>query len=256
MSAPVERQIQYICEPNRLLLVWEPPLYVTDRTRWVVGELSRSLDSVRFRYIRDAAEFADLNAGRTIETLRASGYAGYPTFKIEANTAIVKQEAAQVFLRRIPARERPDFRNYLKYFRLDAETHLSDFALLGLTMAKLPSDGFSIVDPLDGLRRDCDFIIEIAGNRHYAEACKSLAMNEIVSFLPEVDNPKDANAVQVLSARGEVIGYVGRVQARAFRQWLSRSRVEGQIIRLNGEADRPRIYLLVQVREAAEAFAA
>lgn len=245
----MERWIDHVCEPERLLLVWEAPLHVPDRTRWVVGELSNAGGNIQFRYYKDASEFESINGGRTLSDLRSAGYAGYPTFKIDVDIDTVRRQAISAFLRRIPSRSRADFGKYLGHFRI-ANSEISDMALLGLTMAKLPSDGFSLVNPLDVRQVECDFIIEIAGNRHYADACTGLAVDEILGFERETSNPFDPNAVAVLRKNGAKIGNVARVQAPAFSGWLQDAcGIEGQIIRLNGASDRPRIYVLVQVRQ-------
>jgi hypothetical protein len=73
-----------------------------------------------------------------------------------------------VLRRRLPPRNRSDFPDYVEGFRLPKDLEISDLALLALTTAKLPSDGFSIVDPLDPAIEQCDLVLEIAGFRYHA----------------------------------------------------------------------------------------
>jgi len=104
----------------------------------------------------------------------------------------------------LPPRSRSDFEEYKRQFRLPPDLHLSDFALLGKTEAKLPSDGFSVVDPLDPDTDQCDLMLEVAGYRYYAENVQ-VALDEPVSIQAEPGNKFDPDAVMVCTG-GKKIG--------------------------------------------------
>jgi hypothetical protein len=121
-------------------------------------------------------------------------------------------------------------------------------ALLGTTEAKLPSDGFSLVDPLDSQDAPVDLVNEVAGHRYYmADLECALSIGDEAEIVPEPNNEHDKDAVQFRSG-GRKIGNVNRLQAPAFRRWLSSESVMGTIVRINGNAERPRVFVFVEVR--------
>jgi hypothetical protein len=100
------------------------------------------------------------------------------------------------FLRRLPPRVRPDFAAYKAQFRLQPDLQLSDFALLAYTGAKLPSDGFTIVDTLEGMSPPCEIVLEVAGYRHYADKLsKTPTVGEKVELVAEPENKVDKQAI-------------------------------------------------------------
>ena len=242
----MENWIEHIVEPKRLYLAWQAPEALKDRFRWAVGVLERREDKVRFRYIDDGHEFSRLNGERSKADLRTLGYRGYPAFS--TNRSVHERNVLETFLRRLPPRKRADFADYLKQFRLPAGAEMSDFALLGLTGAKLPSDWFSLVDPLDPEVETCEHVIEVAGCR-YQENVPELQPGDQVRFVPEPENPRDPNAVAI-HAKNAKIGYVNRLQAKTFRQWLQKRNLTGAVQRMNGKRQRPLVFCFVRVRPA------
>src|SRR5262245_960870 len=138
----VQNWIEHVVDPHRLFLAWQAPDQFGDRFRWAVGEISRDESNYTFRYLQ-GAEFESLNQGRTESALAALGYRGYPAFK--PRQTVHTQNVVGPFLRRVPPRGRSDFNDYKEQFRLRPDIEISDFALLGITEAKLPSDGFCLV---------------------------------------------------------------------------------------------------------------
>jgi hypothetical protein len=151
------------------------------------------------------------------------------------------------FLRRLPPRSRPDFEAYKAHFRLSRATELSDFAMLAYTEAKLPSDGFSLVNTLEGVSAPCELMLEVAGYRYYIKQTRPLHIGQRAKLVPEPTNPKDANAISV-QVDDQIIGYVNRLQTEAFHRWIGKGEVMAEIERLNGSADRPRAFIFVWVR--------
>ena len=233
--------IEHILEPKRLLLVWQGPEGSSRRTRHAVAELLRQSDEqVRFRYLVDTADF---------KNACAEGFINYPAFRKVDQT--YELGVVDTFIRRLPPRTRGDYTQYLEQFRLRPATSISDFALLAYTGAKLPSDGFSIVNPLEDVEQACDLLIEVAGFRHVAKVpLETLRPGEEVQFTPETGNLHDPHAVAVL-AHGQKIGYVPRQQASAFRALYNSGSLSAQIERLNGSTERPLVYLFAALRPVA-----
>ncbi|MEH0197271.1 HIRAN domain-containing protein [Caulobacter sp. CCNWLY153] len=241
----MEHWIEHVGEPDRLILAWQAPVEQKDRVRWAVGELSRSPSGGQFRYF-DGSEFIHLNSGRTPGDLRSAGYLGYPAFDV-AHPGAFTSGVLDAFMRRIPPRTRPDFPRYLAHFRMGPTSKLSDFALLGLTEARLPGDGFSLVDPLAPEQERRDLVFEIAGHRHNVECRERLVEGVELKLVPDPANEHDANAIRI-EADGELIGHVNRLQAPVVGQWLRSRDVRVWLLRLNGTPDKPRAFAFLSVR--------
>ncbi|TIV35777.1 MAG: hypothetical protein E5V99_08995, partial [Mesorhizobium sp.] len=141
-----ENWITHASEPDHLILAWQAPDEFNDRTRFAVGELTCENGEVRLRYFGDSDQFKRLNPDKSYDQLLSYGYAGYPGFPPER--AEHRAGVLEAFMRRLPPRSRADFDAYERHLRVRPGTKLSDFALLALSEAYLPSDGFSVVDPL------------------------------------------------------------------------------------------------------------
>lgn len=229
--------IEHIIDPNRLLLVWQAPDGKSSRTRYVVGELFQREGEFIFRYLPDTKEF---------KQAKAEGFVCYPAFrKIEQE---YKQGVLNSFLRRLPPRKRGDFNKYLEQWRLAPHVDISDFALLGHTGAKLPNDGFSLINPFDGTEPPHEFYIEVAGFRYYQEniSIDDIEVDMKAVFIAEPDNEHDRNAVMI-EILGKKIGYVNKAQSKAFSHWLKNYSIDACIERKNGTSERPLIYVYGQV---------
>ena len=241
----MEHWIRDARDPQRLFLAWTAPDHIPDRFRWAVGVIEPKGVTSSLRYFHSEAEFASHNSGKSLNDLRTLGYLGYPGFRPRREPYL---EAGIALSRRLPPRSRPDFNEYKRQFRLAPEVQFGGFALLGRTEAKLPSDGFSVVDPLDPGAEDTDLLMEVAGYRYYvADLAQSLKVGDKVEVCAEPDNEKDPGAVQLL-VRGQKIGNVNRLQAPTFREWLGRQHVFGAVERLNGSPEKPRAFVFVSVR--------
>ncbi|MEM5471474.1 HIRAN domain-containing protein [Hoeflea sp. AS60] len=243
--------IQNIVEPKRLLLTWQSLDDNATRTRFAVGEL-RNESYPLFRYF-DADEFEALN-GTSLASIRAIGFRQYPAF--DPTRTVHTDGVLDAFLRRLPPRSRKDFEQYRQHFHLAPGLQISDFALLAMTEAKLPSDGFSLVDPLDQTWSPRELLIEVVGHRYYSAECDlSDGLGSQVQLCAEPLNPNDANAVAVMQL-DQKIGYINRFQAKSFLVWVRENRVLATIERLNGKPGYPRVYLFVRVAAKEETVAA
>lgn len=239
--------IEHYSEPRRLMLAWQAPDHMGDRFRWAVGEIkSTAQGSLVLRYFIEGSEFSELNDGRSFARLSKLGYDGYPAFSIKKSTH--SDGVDDVFVRRLPPANRPDFVAYKSQFRIPAETNLSLMALLAVTEGKLPSDGFSLVDPLDANVRCLDLMMEVAGYRHYAnEVAHLVTPGLMVDVCHEPGNAHDPKAMRFCIG-DETIGYVNRLQTKAFHEWAVHSKVAAVVERINGRPDRPRLFIFVRVR--------
>lgn len=245
--------IEALCEPRQLFLAWQSPnLDPKKRYRWAVGLIVPRASEFTLHYFRSGQEFEEHNQGRPYRELADLGYAGYPAFDPAQKDHEVGVRAA--LMRRLPPRQRSDFGDYLRLFHLPENAPLSDLSLLGRTEATLPSDGFSLVDPLDGGAAACDVLLEVAGYRHYAGDAPA-AVGEAVEILREPDNSFDPDAVE-LRVQGIRLGYVNRLQARAFHGWLEHASIDAWVERLNGTSERPRAFIFVRVRPSQRRAAA
>lgn len=256
-EADMARGIEHLVEPPRLILSWQPPPSLPDRARWAEGGLARTAGGATFRYLR-GEELASANKGRTEADLIRAGFAGYPAFTWARNHAgqVFHDQALEAFLRRVPSSRREDFGRYLERFRLHTQSQFSPFALLAASGAELPSDGFSLIDPLEVRTVTQDAVLEIMGHHYYhAREGSRLEPWAAVELVPEPTLIHDPNAVRVEQS-GRILGYTHRLQAQSVSNWLMTRSVNAWGARVNGSTDRPRAFIFVEVREQALAPAA
>lgn len=243
--------IEQPVEPARLVLAWQAPDGQRDRRRWSVGEIHPTRTAV-FRYFTDD-ELAFHNEGRTDQDLRAAGFAGYPAFPFSLGAAF-SDEVLSTFMRRLPPITRSDFGLYQDYFSIPPGTGLSAPILLALTEARLPGDGFSLIDPFDPSVDCCDAPFEVAGFRYEAGDARPPVGSEL-SLRPDFANVHDDQAVAVFWHE-QRIGFVNRLQAPTVRSWLLERDVSCDLLRLNGRVGAPRAYARISVRPRVQTLAA
>lgn len=229
----------HIVEPVGLYLTWQPQdEQAKTRTRRVVADIRRdSHGSVVFRYLKGTTDFKEAEM---------AGFKGFPAVDIKSEGT--STGVLEALLRRLPPRKREDFSEFLALHRLPHPFAYSDFALLGYTGARLPSDGFSLVPIFPEDVAPCDYIIEIAGFRHADGADVSrLSVGERVSFSVDAENPVDQDAIGIVHG-GIRIGYVNRALKDSFGLWMKKNLVTGTIERLNGKPERPLVYVRVSIR--------
>lgn len=228
--------IQYICEPEKLLLCWQAP---NDGARYVVAEIYRNLDNkYTFKYMKDTEDFKEA---------QKLGFTMHPAFN--SNKEIHNSGILEAFVGRLPPRSRTDFKDYLRNFKISESASISDFALLGYTGAKLPSDGFSIINPFENTCVPSEYLIEIVGTRHMKDIdLKAVQIGDLVEFIKEPNNPYDKQAIYVIS-KGQKLGYISRWQTQAFHKWLKDDNISilSTIGRLNGTIKHPVVYIILRI---------
>lgn len=251
----MDHWIDHPSDPSELILAWRAPDAVDDRTRWAVGLLRKTDDGSCFRYFDDE-EFAELNGARPRSILRSYGYAGYPAFDIGKQPPNgFTDNVLAAFARRLPPPSRPDFKLILEHYRVRSDATLSTMSLLALTEAKLPSDGFSLIDRLDPAASCLEVVFEIAGHRHNAGCRDRLVVGQQLDLVADPANEHDVQAVRV-EAAGELIGHINRLQAEAVGRWLQYREVSAWLVRLNGKPGHPRAFAFVSVRPRSRSIAA
>jgi len=250
----MEHWVEFPPEPSELTLAWRAPEQFGDRTRWAVGILSNRGSTPSFRYL-EGEEFRSANQGRDIFQLKGMGYRGYPAFESRRSpNGTFTDNVMEAFLRRLPPGRRSDFPQYLELYRYRGRA-LSPMSLLALTAARLPSDGFSLIDRLDSESAACDTIVEIMGFRHHSADTDSLEIGCPLTLQAEPGNPIDADAVRVES-NGAMIGYVDRFQARSVGRWLETRSVSCWLLRKNGKPHVPVAFAFLRMRLREGALAA
>lgn len=242
----MELWIRHLVEPSRLILTWQAPPEVSDRARWAVGEITMAASGGAFRYY-SGDEFVSMNTGRGVDKLAAAGFGGYPAFPWSDDEARTFRDALGAFLRRITPVTRHDFGKYLERFHLQVREGLSGFALLAITGAALPSDGFSFVDPLDESTKVQDVVVEVMGYKYNLSAARLPRLGAEVSLIAEPTNEFDGFAVR-LEVDGWKIGYVHRLQSRVVSAWLSTRSLRAVLCRFNGTIEMPRAFMFIKVR--------
>lgn len=231
-------EIHHIQEPQRLILSWIPSLSKgpEHRTWRRVGELTRDSGTVTLTYLAGTPDY---------EEAVKQGFTGHPAFP--AKQAVHKTGVLESFMKRLPPRTRRDFPEYLQMFRLPVDVQLSDFALLGYTGARLPSDDFALLLPLEDFIAPYELLVEVSGFRHESQASPAeLAVGDAVTLVPQ-PHAKDEHAVDILW-RGRKLGHAPRLQAQALGRLARENRLTASIVRVNGSADRPVVRLFIAVR--------
>lgn len=226
--------IEHIIEPTKLLLAWQS-FDEQHRTRHIVGELIYTDSDYNLKYNVSTQDF---------KVAQQNGFVAYPAFP---DVIHIYSNALDAFMRRLPPRTRGDFPQYLQSLRIKPDAQLSDFALLGYSGAKLPSDGFSFIHPFENVDGHCELLLEVAGFRHISKKNK-IEIDQLASFSIEANNEfTHEDAVQI-SVSGEKIGYVNRGLVPTFINWIQSTRIAGAWIeKLNGTPERPSAYLYVKV---------
>lgn len=230
--------IEHIIEPNKLLVCWQAS-EGNNRKRFIIGVIEKKQDlSIVFRYKINSN---DLNEAKN------NGFAGYPAFSIKEEEHT--EGVMDTFVRRLPPKSRGDFNKYLDLYRLPKDQNISDFAMLAYTGAKLPTDGFSIVNPFYNLLEPCEFLMEIAGSRFAKDFdVDQLDIGDHVAIKKEENNKFDDRAIAI-EYKEKRIGYINRALVETFHDWIdSKAKITLIIERVNGHPARPLVFLFVKVK--------
>lgn len=236
--------LEQIIEPERLLIVWQG---LQDGRcagkRYIVGDLRPDNNKLTLCYFPDAEDF---------KKAKEYGFKGFSIFGID--TPCHTQNVMETLQRRIPSRQRGDFNDFLRYYRIHPEAgiKMSDLALLGYTGGHLPGDNFTFIHTFENATLPCDLVIEVAGARHYIQNFENLEELENVDiiFKADPDNHNDDKAVLIQTVQsGKIIGYINRAQRETFNNWLKTAQLTARVERINGSLNRPNVLIYVSVKE-------
>ena len=229
-------QISRIIEPNKLRLIWQA-VNGPDRNKYVVAELVRAGPNVSLYYNYNSVDF--------LSAIRA-GFLGHPAF--DYRVPVHHGNVLEIFLKRVPPRNRSDFWLFLQKNGLSNHGYISDFALLGYSRARLPGDGFSLEIDFSIEISPFEFFTEISGFRYYQGMHLEMEtlLGQLVTLMHEPDNPVDATAIEVVVG-GTKLGYIPRTQTAEFHNWISSMPLGVWIDRIEGTPARPLVALFVKV---------
>ena len=238
-------RIENIIEPSRLRLIWQSGSEA-DRTKYHVADLVRAGFSYALYYRTMSPDFVD--------ALRA-GFRGHPAFDVR--TAVHHHNVLEIFMKRLPPRNRSDFWLFLEKNGLTGNAAISDFSLLGYSGARLPGDGFCLEIDFALERPPFQYFCEISGFRYYQGMQMDMEglRAQSVFLLPEPSNPKDPNAIQIF-VEGVKIGYIPRSQAPLFNTWLKNASVHAWVSRIEGAPAKPLVFLFVRIASTQMHFPA
>lgn len=235
------RFIEHIIEPTKLLLAWQSS-DEKHRTRYVVAELNRIGDKIDLTYLVDSEYF---------RKAQSKGFESYPAFQDIHKT---HHNVLDTFMRRLPPRTRGDFSQYMEGLRLKPDTQLSDFALLGYSGAKLPSDGFSLIHPFNGADGAFELMLDAAGLRHIQKNHDEIKIGDTATFLKAFNDDSQEESIHIM-VDGKHIGYVNRGLLPSFFAWMNSGRIENAWIeKVNGTPGRSTVYLYVKVSPLGKHF--
>lgn len=232
---------------QRAHLVWQRPLEsATDgrsRDRFAVAELNQSPDSdwVSFKYLDE-------------DSLKApceQGFKGYPGLPFDAKQSDNDRNAIALLRLRLPPSSRKDFGDMLEGFGLPPDWDPTDLSLLAYTGARQVHDSFSVCETFDGFDMPFSYVFDLAGVRHYRNACEKLSRGDVLEFVCDRENKYDPNAVKIVRP-GEpedeaTVGYVNRIQAKTVGQWLDNGMIRSKVLRFNGRPEYPRLFVHADV---------
>lgn len=227
--------IEHIIEPQKLLLAWQSS-DEQHRTRYIVAELFRTPENkIDLIYLKNSQDF---------HKAKKKGFESYLAFN-DVNE--IHHDVLDAFMRRLPPRTRGDFSQYMQRLRLQPDAQLSDFALLGYSGAKLPSDGFSIIHPFYDVDASFELLLEAAGFRHVQKNHDEIKINDRAKFSKNFNENTQEEAVEII-VNQKLIGYVNRGLLPSFLMWLEKNRIiDAWIEKINGSPGKPSVYLYVKV---------
>lgn len=237
------RIIEHIIEPSRLLVIWQPDPKGKGK-RYVVGEVWALSEGISLQY------YDNEETQKAVER----GFSGMFAQPYEAGK-IYHDGVQDTLAKRLPAKTRADYNDFLRSFCLDKAIveDASLLALLGYTGGKLTGDGFSFAHTFENATAPFELTFEIAGFRHcdgmkqYEDV--SLLLNTNVDLVPDNNCEHDPNAVQVIY-HGVCLGYIPHGLAKTMRQIMAGFIFTAEIVRVNGTKERPRILVFVRAKEA------
>ena len=118
--------------------------------------------------------------------------------------------------------------------------------MLAYTGGELPSDGFSFIPSYSENVVPEEFVLTLAGTRHYLENFDGISVGTEIIFHHETQNKYDPYAVCAY-ANDKVIGYVKKGQAVDFSKWINNFKIHSHIERINGNPAQPNVLVMGEI---------
>lgn len=183
--------------PQLLWLIWQN---IETRQRYHVGNLIYQDDIYIFQY-------ENIDKNRSLKAALDNGYNPHLAFP-DLKMTYTSDHLFGPFARRLPNRNRPDFKKLLIKFGLDDNSTDMDF--LSATGGKLATDSYEFVNPI--FVKDNKFILDfyIAGWSHYEgdTVINQLQLGSKLILQPDPENIKDKFAIKILTEDNILLGYV------------------------------------------------
>lgn len=181
---------------DKIYLSWRKDV---NKSRHIIGILNKDNDNYSFMYSKDNVEKAK----------KEDGYTFYPAF--EDINQVYDDKVLEVFKRRLLNPQRRDYDKFLNYWGAD-NYKTNDFALLGLTGAKLLTDNYEFIAPhyeiparfntdLSWLNLESEYVVNSIRNLN------NIDIEKRISLELEPNNQYDKKAVKVLFDN-ELLGYI------------------------------------------------
>ncbi|WP_281758963.1 HIRAN domain-containing protein [Alicyclobacillus hesperidum] len=181
---------------SELWLIWQNPF---SRQRYHVGTLVHDASGYYFTYRTQGQ--------RSVQDALMDGYQPHLSFP-DLNKVYQAPNLFAAFARRLPDPRRSDFKTILSELGLPGDYTPMD--LLNATGGRVATDTYEFVKPVE--THFGEFAIEfyVAGWRYYDgdAVVGQLSNGQTVNLKSERDNPRDGNAVVILSLGNRKLGYV------------------------------------------------
>ncbi len=223
-----------IVEADEVLLVWKHP---RTRKRYIIGHLWRDRHGFRFGYEQEAPD--------SVHAAIEAGFRPLAAFPLEEGRQWQSKSLFPIFQRRLP----PEWRQgEFTALGLASEDVLGYFRQTG---GRLATDTLEFLEPLRENEPGGEYVVEfpIAGWRYYRgeEALSDLKPGSALVLQLERENKHDPSAVQVLSDRRYLLGYVPRVYAYYLDEAVERGDYRAEVKRI-GAPDDPGLRVIVHLR--------
>lgn len=194
---------------NYLFLIWKDP---KTRKNYTIGKLSHN-GNYNFSYF---------------ETATGAAKAGWEPLEAfpELDRTYESENLFPIFSSRLPDRKRRDIKKILEKYEL---SEFDEFQLLRKSGARLPIDTYEFVDPIFSDEETIERDFYVVGIRHHA-ACNgnccelrpAVHADDLLRLEMEPQNVYDQFAIQVLTAQGELLGYIPRYYSQPITERIQK----------------------------------
>lgn len=172
--------------------------------RHIVGILKKSVSKgVTFQYLKE-----------NIEKAKEHGFEPYTEFpEIDK---IYTDNVLETFSTRLTKPERTDISDFYSFWEIAPKNKDDKFYLLAKTQGFLPTDNFEFLADYHPVK-ELNFLTDLAGVSHLKLPNDTLAVGDELSFVKEISNERDSQAIKILKGDKE-IGYIKKIHSKVFHK--------------------------------------